>query len=163
MFSFIIATKINVEEYSLPIFYYVYMYMLNIFSVVQLCCGAAPTTSCLNNGSAAGRWVMTFPVDRSTQYIILNNTCNVGESIVGFRYLWRESPCDLEMCPLYSADNSLPAPPFRYLAVKQADESIVSKMEKLGMKLIEGIKHAQRWLASVFGTKESQFAELLIK
>ena len=34
--------------------------------------------------------------------------------VMGWRYLWRETPCQYKSCPVYSVENDLPAPPFIY-------------------------------------------------
>jgi sialate O-acetylesterase len=83
----------------------------------EICCGATPAQTCLNGG----RWVGTAPVAQSATYVDLANTCNGGESVTGYRYLWRESPCALEDCPVYSVENDLPAPPCVYHATINAD------------------------------------------
>lgn len=80
----------------------------------ELCCGPTQGATCTGAG---GRWVSTSPsADNSnnTYDLRLVNACNTGESVTGFRYLWRESPCQLLQCPLYSVENDLPAPPFIY-------------------------------------------------
>jgi len=83
------------------------------FGVFQLCCGAAPTATC----GAGGRWVGSSLAGSDARSVALANTCNAGESVTGYRYLWRESPCALENCPVYSVENSLPAPPFIFNGV----------------------------------------------
>ncbi|XP_012679496.2 sialate O-acetylesterase [Clupea harengus] len=35
-----------------------------------------------------------------------------GEHVASLRYAWRDWPCDFKACPVYSADEVLPAPPF---------------------------------------------------
>ncbi|KAL4233250.1 hypothetical protein ACF0H5_007934 [Mactra antiquata] len=35
-----------------------------------------------------------------------------GAQVISLRYLWRESPCKLKDCPLYSSHTMLPVPPF---------------------------------------------------
>ena len=65
---------------------------------------------------------MTSLSEQNAQDIALLNPCDSGEFVTGFRYLWRESPCKvLESCPIYSVENSLPAPPYLY------DGAIVSQ------------------------------------
>lgn len=79
----------------------------------ELCCGAAATNTC----TQGGRWVGTNPASSDARSVSLTNTCNAGESVTGYRYLWRESPCALEDCPVYSTENDLPAPPFIFNGV----------------------------------------------
>jgi len=75
----------------------------------EICCGAAATNTCV----AGGRWVVTTFVSGAANSMLLNNPCTSTESVTGFRYLWRESPCrTLESCPVYSVENTLPAPPY---------------------------------------------------
>ncbi|XP_067675872.1 sialate O-acetylesterase-like [Haliotis asinina] len=55
------------------------------------------------------------PVVSSLSTIIgLSSTvCGKGQTILGLRYSWRESPCAFKTCTVYSADNPLlPGPPF---------------------------------------------------
>ncbi|ELU18602.1 hypothetical protein CAPTEDRAFT_144081, partial [Capitella teleta] len=40
-----------------------------------------------------------------------------GKYLMGFRYIWRETPCIYKQCPVYSVTNELPAPPFVYQGV----------------------------------------------
>jgi len=75
----------------------------------EICCGAAATNTCV----AGGRWVVTTFVSGNANSMLLNNPCTGAESVTGFRYLSRESPCrTLESCPVYSVENTLPAPPY---------------------------------------------------
>jgi sialate O-acetylesterase len=77
----------------------------------EFCCGASPTATC----TAGGQWTVTSFVAGNNQDVALANPCSTGQSVTGFRYLWRESPCKtLESCPIYSVENNLPAPPYVY-------------------------------------------------
>jgi sialate O-acetylesterase len=76
----------------------------------ELCCGASAANTC----SAGGRWVNAPFAQGNTQEVFLTNPCGGAETVTGFRYLWRESPCALELCPIYSVQNDLPAPPYLY-------------------------------------------------
>jgi sialate O-acetylesterase len=76
----------------------------------ELCCGASPANTC----TQGGRWVAAPFFQGTTQAVLLTNPCGGAESVTGFRYLWRESPCALEACPIYSVENSLPAPPYQF-------------------------------------------------
>ena len=40
------------------------------------------------------------------------------------RYLWRESPCSLEQCPIYSVQNDLPAVPYLYNGALLAGQTV---------------------------------------
>ena len=40
------------------------------------------------------------------------------------RYLWRESPCALEQCPIYSVQNNLPAVPYLYNGALLAGQTV---------------------------------------
>ncbi|BFZ09713.1 hypothetical protein BsWGS_12752 [Bradybaena similaris] len=47
-----------------------------------------------------------------TGVTIFSNICSPGQSLVGLRYAWRESPCAFKNCAVYETVNFLPAPPF---------------------------------------------------
>jgi sialate O-acetylesterase len=79
-------------------------------SIFELCCGAAATNTC----SAGGRWVVSSFVSGRSTDLLITNPCGGSEFVTGFRYIWRESPCPLEQCPVYSVQNNLPAPPYLY-------------------------------------------------
>jgi len=82
----------------------------NTPGMFELCCGASAANTCNNAG---GRWVVTSFIQGGTMDMTLTNPCSPTESVTGFRFLWRESPCRiLESCPVYSVENSLPAPPY---------------------------------------------------
>jgi sialate O-acetylesterase len=76
----------------------------------ELCCGDSSSATC----SAGGQWVTAALGEQNTNDITLAIPCGGSQSVTGFRYVWRESPCPLEACTLYSVENDLPAPPFIY-------------------------------------------------
>ncbi|XP_067675941.1 sialate O-acetylesterase-like [Haliotis asinina] len=48
-----------------------------------------------------------------TSITLYSLVCGEGQTILGLRYSWRESPCAFKTCTVYSADNPLlPGPPF---------------------------------------------------
>ncbi|KAK3098718.1 hypothetical protein FSP39_022378 [Pinctada imbricata] len=64
----------------------------------------------------AGGWKNATMTSHSTTSVTLDaHNCNVG----GVRYAWRESPCELRKCAVYSRDSNLPAPPFKHEAFLQ--------------------------------------------
>jgi len=95
-------------------------------SIFELCCGASATQTC---GGAGGTWVVSNFVQGNTMDVLISNPCNVALPVVtGFRYLWRESPCrTLEQCPIYSVENSLPAPPYVFNGVITREAAVELK------------------------------------
>jgi len=80
-------------------------------SIFELCCGSSPAQTC----TAGGTWAVSNFVQGNTQDVVISNPCTAAQTVTGFRYLWRESPCKtLEACPIYSVENNLPAPPYLY-------------------------------------------------
>ncbi|XP_071115470.1 sialate O-acetylesterase-like [Haliotis cracherodii] len=48
-----------------------------------------------------------------TSITLYSLVCGEGQTVLGLRYSWRESPCAFKTCTVYSADNPLlPGPPF---------------------------------------------------
>ncbi|KAK3097659.1 hypothetical protein FSP39_011831 [Pinctada imbricata] len=55
-------------------------------------------------------WKNATMTSHSTTSVTLDaHNCTIG----GVRYAWRESPCALRKCAVYSRDSNLPAPPFK--------------------------------------------------
>ncbi|XP_023678267.1 sialate O-acetylesterase [Paramormyrops kingsleyae] len=52
------------------------------------------------------------PVTDWDQNSVLLKVGEYAGSVAALRYAWRDWPCDLKSCPVYSADRVLPAPPF---------------------------------------------------
>jgi len=79
-------------------------------NIFEICCGATPANTC----SAGGTWMRSNFVSGASgdMSVAISNPCGGTQAVTGFRYLWRESPCALEQCPIYSEENSLPAPPY---------------------------------------------------
>jgi sialate O-acetylesterase len=74
----------------------------------EICCAADDSTVC-----ETGEWTGTSIVSYTLDTVTLDVTCSAEEEeVTGVRYAWRESPCPLELCAVYSVENSLPAPPF---------------------------------------------------
>ncbi|XP_048239870.1 sialate O-acetylesterase-like isoform X2 [Haliotis rufescens] len=48
-----------------------------------------------------------------TSITLYSLVCGEGQTVLGLRYSWRETPCAFKTCTVYSADNPLlPGPPF---------------------------------------------------
>jgi sialate O-acetylesterase len=73
----------------------------------EICCAVDGNTFC-----GTGQWTATTIVRSTDNAVTLDVTCSAGDEVTGVRYAWRESPCPLELCAVYSTENSLPAPPF---------------------------------------------------
>jgi sialate O-acetylesterase len=89
--------------YSVPLAY-------RATSGFELCCADSSGTTC----SSGGQWLSATLGEQNANDITLAIPCGGSQFVTGFRYIWRESPCPLEACALYSVENSLPAPPFIY-------------------------------------------------
>jgi len=89
--------------YSVPLEY-------RASSGFELCCANSASTTCLSGG----KWLTASLREKNPNNVTLAIPCGSSQYVTGFRYLWRESPCLLEACPLYSVENSLPAPPYLY-------------------------------------------------
>ncbi|ELU12232.1 hypothetical protein CAPTEDRAFT_211931 [Capitella teleta] len=73
----------------------------------EVCCAVDESTFC-----GSGEWDTTTVVGSTDVTVTLSNPCSIDDDVTGVRYAWRESPCALELCAVYSEENSLPAPPF---------------------------------------------------
>ncbi|XP_067909849.1 sialate O-acetylesterase [Heterodontus francisci] len=66
---------------------------------------------CTKWNSLSCKWVSAPIVSNSISTLSLSlNQCR--QKVSGVRYAWKEWPCDLKKCPLYSKVYKLPAPPF---------------------------------------------------
>ncbi|ELU17662.1 hypothetical protein CAPTEDRAFT_122541 [Capitella teleta] len=72
-----------------------------------VCCAVDESTFC-----GSGEWDTATVVGSTDVTVTLSNPCSIDDDVTGVRYAWRESPCALELCAVYSEENSLPAPPF---------------------------------------------------
>ncbi|PVD28179.1 hypothetical protein C0Q70_10765 [Pomacea canaliculata] len=75
----------------------------------DICCGGENIHSCTDQGT----WWVDAPITshQGSHVTITASSCN-STNVVGLRYAWRESPCNLKQCAIYAADSSLPAPPY---------------------------------------------------
>ncbi len=78
---------------------------------LQLCCAPDDVTLCEDGGAT---WQLVDITSQGVSDLSLNIPCDEDQSLTGLRYIWRESPCDLEECAVYSVENDLPAPPYKY-------------------------------------------------
>ncbi|PVD28167.1 hypothetical protein C0Q70_10752 [Pomacea canaliculata] len=75
----------------------------------DICCGGANAHSCAEHGTY---WVdAPITSHQGSHVTIAASGCNANK-VLGLRYAWRESPCNLKQCAIYAADSSLPAPPY---------------------------------------------------
>ncbi|ELU01480.1 hypothetical protein CAPTEDRAFT_197891 [Capitella teleta] len=71
----------------------------------ELCCAADQGTICGEND-----WTTTSILSSDGNFVLLLIPCS--NHVTGLRYSWHDYPCDFEFCPIYSSENSLPAPAF---------------------------------------------------
>ncbi|ELT99362.1 hypothetical protein CAPTEDRAFT_211889 [Capitella teleta] len=71
----------------------------------ELCCSADEGTICEEN-----EWTTTTIIASEGNSVALLIPCS--DYVTGLRYAWSDIPCSLELCAVYSSENSLPAPPF---------------------------------------------------
>lgn len=78
----------------------------------QLCCSLNGGFSCQLSGGKA--WWIPTPITASntTHVELYAGVCGADQNILGLRYAWRLTPCQLKQCAIYSKQNALPAPPF---------------------------------------------------
>jgi len=99
-------------------------------SIFELCCGASAAQTC----GAGGTWQISNFVQGNVQDVLISNPCSAAQTVTGFRYLWRESPCQtIEQCPIYSIENSLPAPPFIF-------NGVISRQAPVQLKRYEEVQ-----------------------
>lgn len=75
----------------------------------EICCAHVETSHC----DAGVTWI-DAPILNTHGAVVEINTssCSGNNHVAGVRYLWRESPCLLKQCALYSNVQNLPVPPF---------------------------------------------------
>ncbi|KAL0973315.1 hypothetical protein UPYG_G00201850 [Umbra pygmaea] len=76
--------------------------------IFEICC-SADRVPCNHNST----WVPAPILNWALRCVKVSTTyCSSSDNVAGLRYAWRDWPCDLKACPVYSADGVLPAPPF---------------------------------------------------
>jgi len=106
-----LPTGFAIDEANVRVTYNVPLRYGITISIFEFCCGASAAQTC----GAGGTWQISTFVQGNSQDILISNPCTAAQTVTGFRYLWRESPCrTLEACPIYSVENNLPAPPYLY-------------------------------------------------
>ncbi|XP_064612568.1 LOW QUALITY PROTEIN: sialate O-acetylesterase-like [Liolophura sinensis] len=77
----------------------------------EVCCSTNVHAHCSTKDS---NWKAAPISAHSTSSINLNyhQHCGGNAHVLGVRYAWRESPCDVKKCAVYSKANGLPAPPY---------------------------------------------------
>ena len=79
-----------------------------------MCCSPSEDILCTILSDA--EWHHVTIDNQGASNLTLPNPCPESRSYVtGLRYNWRQSPCALEQCAIYSVENELPAPPFHHL------------------------------------------------
>ncbi|CAJ1065841.1 sialate O-acetylesterase [Xyrichtys novacula] len=76
--------------------------------IFEICCSAGPVPC-----GPQSQWVPAPIIDRGLNTVQLTAyMCQHPGVVTAVRYAWRDWPCDFKACPVYSADEILPAPPF---------------------------------------------------
>ncbi|XP_036393345.1 sialate O-acetylesterase-like isoform X3 [Megalops cyprinoides] len=75
-------------------------------TIFEICC-----TKAKNNCSSNEGWVPAPIMHWGLSYIQVS-AVQCRNTVSGVRYAWKDWPCDIKACPVYSADRVLPAPPF---------------------------------------------------
>jgi sialate O-acetylesterase len=97
--------KVRVH-YDIPIVY-------RAITGFELCCSSHANDLVCNEAGGQAVWSKATPSSFAPTYLDLSVPCSApNQYVVGFRYAWRESPCEFEACAVYSVENSLPAPPY---------------------------------------------------
>lgn len=77
----------------------------------DVCCNS---TQCLTNANTPTPWVAVTDVDVNGANVTINLPAKChGNQLNYIRYLWRQKPCELKQCLLYSVRTQLPVYPFR--------------------------------------------------
>ena len=83
---------------------------------MKVCCSPIGVNSCAE--SMGSVWLAADArLQGSSTVVLETSVCNLATShVTAVRYAWRESPCALRECSVYSSysDNELPTPPFIY-------------------------------------------------
>lgn len=83
---------------------------------LQICCSKNRTESCpIRNSDIENKqeWLSAPIVEsKSTQTSITLTSTACNDHIVAVRYAWREAPCSVKNCAIYSADANFPMPPY---------------------------------------------------
>ncbi|CAH1793020.1 unnamed protein product [Owenia fusiformis] len=82
----------------------------------EICCSEDEDEQCPVVGIAEWEGAPILEV-RTTSITIQAQCADASDFIVGVRYAWRVSPCARNQCAIYSAQTSLPGPPFIHWAV----------------------------------------------
>jgi sialate O-acetylesterase len=112
-------TSIGNEGAQIRLTYGTQLQFRNTGSGFELCCGASAANTC----GAGGNWAAASFLGGSGNEVTISIPCG-GQVVTGFRYLWRESPCALEQCPIYSVQNNLPAVPYLYNGALLAGQTV---------------------------------------
>ncbi|MBN3300473.1 SIAE acetylesterase, partial [Amia calva] len=73
----------------------------------EVCCSSSQR----DHRNASFAWVRAPIVETSSNVVVLS-TDKCSDEVAALRYAWRDWPCQLKACPVYSADHALPAAPF---------------------------------------------------
>ncbi|XP_074534926.1 sialate O-acetylesterase [Halichoeres trimaculatus] len=78
------------------------------YYVFEICCSKTPAQC-----GPQSQWLPS-PILRwgPTTIQLFAAMCSRTEVATAVRYAWRDWPCDFKACPVYSANRTLPAPPF---------------------------------------------------
>ncbi|XP_068569165.1 sialate O-acetylesterase-like [Cebidichthys violaceus] len=76
--------------------------------VFEICCSGIQTPC-----GPKSRWVPAPIMHWGPTTVQLSTSlCQLTDKVAALRYAWRDWPCDFKACPIYSASEILPAPPF---------------------------------------------------
>ncbi|XP_069470638.1 sialate O-acetylesterase isoform X1 [Ambystoma mexicanum] len=76
-------------------------------SIFEVGCSSGPM-----GGRNDVQWTPVKSLSFSPQTVTVSYKGCCAQAIAGVRYAWSDWPCDYKHCPIYSADGTLPAPPF---------------------------------------------------
>ena len=76
----------------------------------KVCCGDITEDKCSEEDP---RWTEAEIIDDDKNSVRLAiDMCD--KAILGFRYLWKTTPCKYKSCAIYMAGRDVPAPPYLY-------------------------------------------------
>ena len=60
----------------------------------------------------SSNWTRAPIIASDSHSVTLSYKACANMYIMGWRYIWRETPCEYKSCPLYTVENDLPAAPY---------------------------------------------------
>lgn len=130
--------SINIQDHQLTLYFDSFDIKVQNETGFEVCCSDNRTLFCPSSfikvSYAPGReWVEASIVSNSSSSISMVWSNCQDKHIVGFRYLWRETPCGLHSCAIYETTD-LPMAPFIHFGL--IDDSLTHQLNHEPVNLI---------------------------